>query len=144
MHYDNGEVLPGLNESWTFMGANALEWASGLMVFVLLSLLGRSAATMMPLMLAGWVGTTVGLASIRRVFPDEERGLRNYLSTICGVCPIGLPAPSRLQPIWSGCPLQKLEDTTRFARLGLSQMFPSHEERLKPEDLDSENGGAES
>ncbi len=136
MQYDNGEVLPGLNETWTFGGATLVEWGAGFAVFCIISLFGRSPATLMPFMLTGWVTTTWTLASVRRMFPDEERGLRNFLMTSCGIQPFGIPAPSKLQPVWSACPIAGIPKTKRFHALGLSKMFPSFEEALKPVDDD--------
>lgn len=122
---DNGEVLPGLDENWTFMGANAMEWACGLVVFLLISLFADSPARAMPFMLLGWVLTTVTLAGLRKSFPDEERGVRNALSTACGFPPPGIPAPSSLQPIWSGAQLREIPTNTKFYELGLHSMFPT-------------------
>lgn len=134
MKFDNGEVLPGLNETWTFMGATIMEWGAGLAVFILVSLFGKSPATMMPFMLLGWVSTTVGLATLRRTFPDEERGLRNYLLVLCGITPLDIPAPAQLQPVWSACPIRELARRSKFVELGLEEMFPSLVNDLKEED----------
>jgi hypothetical protein len=125
MRADNGEVLQGLDEDWTFMGANAMEWACGLVVFVLISLFADSPARAMPFMLLGWVLTTTTLAGMRRSFPDQERGVRNALCTACGFPPPGIPAPAVLQPVWSGSHLRELRTQTRFHRYGLDKMFPS-------------------
>jgi len=125
MNYDDGEVLQGLDENWTFMGANAMEWACGLVVFFLISLFAESPARAMPFMLLGWVLTTTTLAGMRRSFPDQERGVRNALSVYCGFAPPGLPAPSILQPVWSGCPLKEVPQNWQFTQLGLDKMFPS-------------------
>ena len=64
MNFDDGEVLPRLNDNWNFMGANAMEWSAGLAVFLLISLLSDSPGRVMPLMLLGWVSTTVMLAML--------------------------------------------------------------------------------
>lgn len=127
MRYDDGEVLQGLDEDWTFMGANAMEWACGLVVFVMISLFADSPARAMPFMLLGWVLTTTTLAAMRRSFPDQERGVRNAVCVACGFPPPGIPAPSTMQPVWSGSPLRDLSPNTKFAQLGLEQMFPSFE-----------------
>jgi hypothetical protein len=136
MQFDNGEVLQGLDEKWTFMGANAMEWACGLVVFLLISLFADSPARAMPFMLLGWVLTTTTLAALRRSFPDQERGVRNAVATACGFPPPGIPAPSVLQPIWSGAPMKQLPVASRFVELGLDKMFPSFErqntEAVKP------------
>ena len=125
MRADNGEVLQGLDEDWTFMGGNAMEWACGLVVFVLISLFADSPARAMPFMLLGWVLTTTTLAGMRRSFPDQERGVRNALCTACGFPPPGIPAPAVLQPLWSGSHLRELRAQTKFQRYGLDRMFPS-------------------
>ena len=125
MNYDNGEVLQGLDENWTFMGANAMEWGCGLVVFLLISLFADSPARAMPFMLLGWVLTTTTLAGLRRSFPDQERGVRNAVATACGFPPPGIPAPSVLQPVWSGAPLKELPQNCKFVELGLDQEFQS-------------------
>ncbi len=125
MNYDNGEVLQGLNETWTFMGANMMEWACGLVVFMMISLFAATPARAMPFMLGGWIFTTTTLATVRRAYPDEERGVRNALSTACGFPPPGIPAPSSIQPIWSQVPLRELPQTCKFVKAELDQLFPS-------------------
>lgn len=130
MRFDDGEVLQGLDENWTFMGANAMEWACGLVVFLLISLFADSPARAMPFMLLGWVLTTVTLAGLRKSFPDEERGVRNAVSTACGFPPPGIPMPSALQPIWSGAPLRAVPKKTKFVQLGLDQMFSTFERQF--------------
>ena len=127
MQFDDGEVLQGLDEEWSFMGANAMEWACGLVVFILISLFAESPARAMPFMLAGWILTTTSLAGMRRSFPDEQRGVRNAISTSCGFPPPGIPTPSALQPIWSGCPSREVKQKSKFVEYGLDQMFPSFE-----------------
>ena len=130
MQFDDGEVLQGLDEDWTFMGANAMEWACGLVVFVLISLFADSPARAMPFMLLGWVLTTTTLAAMRRSFPDQERGVRNAVCVACGFPPPGIPAPSVMQPIWSGSPSRQVRENTKFVQLGLSDMFPSFERQF--------------
>ena len=136
MQFDDGEVLQGLDENWTFMGANAMEWACGLVVFLLISLFADSPARAMPFMLVGWILTTTTLAALRRSFPDQERGVRNAVATACGFPPPGIPAPSVLQPVWSGAPLRSLPENCRLVELGLDRNFPSFErqftEAVKP------------
>ena len=121
---DDGEVLQGLNDTWTFMGANLFEWVSGFMVFLLVSLFFKSPARAMPYMLGACIATTAGLAGARKSFPDEERGLRNALAVSCGIVPPGLPPPASLQPVWSQCPVRDLPKECAFNRLGLNEMFP--------------------
>lgn len=134
MRFDDGEVLQGLDENWTFMGANAMEWATGLVVFLLISLFADSPARAMPFMLAGWVLTTTTLASLRRSFPDQERGVRNAVSTACGFPPPGIPAPAILQPVWSGAPSKAIKVTTKYRKYGLDKMFPSFQRDLSEPD----------
>jgi hypothetical protein len=122
---DDGEVLQGLNERWTFMGANAMEWACGLVVFLMISLFAATPGRAMPFMLIGWVLTTTSLASLRRSFPDEERGVRNAICAAAGVPPMGIPAPASLQPVWSQCPIRDLPENCKFKKLGLDLLFPS-------------------
>lgn len=125
MKFDDGEVLQGLDENWTFMGANAMEWACGLVVFLLISLFADSPARAMPFMLLGWILTTTTLAGLRKSFPDQERGVRNAVATACGFPPPGIPLPSALQPVWSGSPKKAIEENSKFVELGLDRMFPS-------------------
>ncbi len=130
---DNGEVLQGLNERWTFMGANAMEWACGLVAFMFISMFAATPARAMPFMLLGFVVTTTSLASLRKSFPDEERGVRNAISAACGFPPLGIPAPSSLQPIWSACPAEELPKTSKYIQLGFDQMFINFYDQLVDE-----------
>src|SRR5262249_28011606 len=130
MQFDDGEVLQGLDEEWTFMGANAMEWACGLVVFVMISLFADSPARAMPFMLLGWVLTTTTLAAMRRIFPDQERGVRNAVCVACGFPPPGIPAPSVMQPIWSGSPMREAKTSSKFVQLGLEDMFPSFQRQF--------------
>lgn len=138
MAFDDGEVLPGLNESWTFMGANAMEWGVGVVVFVMIGSFARTPASAMPFMLGGWVLTTTTLATVRNLFPDQERGVRNAVMTACGFPPPGIPAPASLQPVWSASPIREVPRRTRFARLGLENLFPSFERNMTDPDQDYE------
>ncbi|MCC6220689.1 MAG: hypothetical protein IT291_05540 [Deltaproteobacteria bacterium] len=121
--YDDGYVLQGLDDNWSFMGANAMEWAVGLVIFLMIGSFARSPASAMPLMIGGWILTTTTLASTRRNFPDEERGVRNAVMTACGFPPPGIPSPSLLQPVWSGAPMRELPQNCRFVQLGLEELF---------------------
>lgn len=130
MRYDDGEVLQGLDENWSFMGANAMEWGCALAVFMLISLFADSVARAMPFMLLGGIMTAVTLASMRKSFPDQERGVRNAVSTFFGFPPPGIPAPSKLQPIWSGAPVREIPKNSRFHQLGLQHMFTTFERQF--------------
>ena len=127
MQFDGGEVLQGLNDPWTFMGANAMEWACGLMVFLMISLFADSPAKAMPFMILGFVLTSTTMASLRKSFPDEQRGVRNAICTACGVEPPSIPAPASLQPIWSSSPIKSLPQTCAFRLLSLDELFPTFE-----------------
>ena len=135
MQFDDGEVLQGLDENWTFMGANAIEWASGLVVFMMISLFAESPGRAMPFMLAGWVLTTTTLASMRKSFPDEERGVRNALGTACGFPPPGIPKPAVMQPVWSPAPMKELSENCKFRKYGLDSLFVSMEAEIYIDDL---------
>lgn len=136
MQFDDGEVLQGLDEPWTFAGANAMEWAVGLVVFLMIGSFARTPASAMPFMIAGWVLTTTTLATIRKMFPDEERGVRNAVLTSCGFPPPGIPAPAIIQPVWSASPLKTIPENWHFKKLGLNRLFPSFQRDLS--DADSE------
>lgn len=136
MQFDSGEVLQGLDEDWTFLGANAVEWGSGLVVFLMISLFASSPARAMPFMLAGWIFTTVNLAILRNSFPDQQKGVRNALTTACGIEPLDIPAPSKLQPIWSAAPLKQIPERKLYHVLGLEEVFPNHERQLTDPDDD--------
>ncbi len=131
--YDDGEVLPGLDETWTFAGANAMEWAVGLVVFLMIGSMARTPASSMPLMMVGWIFTTATLASTRKLYPDEQRGVRNAILTSCGFPPPDVPAPAIIQPVWSAAPVREISPKSKFAKLGLDKMFPSFESNLREE-----------
>lgn len=134
MQFDSGEVLQGLDEDWTFLGANAMEWSSGLIVFLMISLFASSPARAMPFMLAGWILTTVNLAILRNSFPDQQKGVRNALTTACGVVPLDIPAPSKLQPLWSASPLREIPKNKMYSILQLEEVFPNFERQLTDPD----------
>lgn len=129
---DDGYVIPGLNENWTFAGAKPMEWASGLMAALIftelfVSNIGRS----MPLIMMVLVTVPIVLATLRKAYPDEERGLRNHIMSVLGLEPPDIPSPSNLQPVWSGMRIKELEEKTEFRQLGLDVI-------LKPEYEDQE------
>jgi hypothetical protein len=126
---DDGQVIPALNENWTFAGATPMEWCSGLAAAVLfseffVSNLGRS----MPLVLMVLISVPILLATLRKTYPDEERGLRNHLMSLLGLEPIGIPKPAMLQPMWSGSPVADLKLKSDYLRLGLDKVFVRNEE----------------
>ena len=131
MRFDDGEVLQGLDEGWAFMGANAMEWGCGLMVFIMISLFADSPARAMPFMLLGGVLTATSLATMRKSYPDQERGVKNALCVAFGFPPPGIPEPSALQSIWSACPLRGLSPKCKFVMFGFGRMFPSFERQFK-------------
>jgi hypothetical protein len=120
---DSGEVIPGLNEDWTFMGAKLMEWMGGLMTAFMVSTAYDKPAHVMPLLVLVWVGTTLTLALTRKKFPDEERGVRNMVMAACGFEPPGIPAPARLQPLWSGAPLRNLSPRCLYEQLRLDEVL---------------------
>lgn len=128
---DNGHVIPSLNEDWSFAGAKLMEWMAGLMAAMLVSLLfdQGKVGQAMPLLVATLIGTALFLSTLRRRFPDEERGVRNLIMTVCGFPPPGIPAPSRLQPRWSGGRMLELSPMCLFKQLELDQVL----ERVKEE-----------
>jgi hypothetical protein len=120
---DSGDEIPGLNEDWSFLGANAMEWMSGLAMFMIVSQFTGSVGTRMPLLLVVWIVTTVSMSGLRKKFPDEQRGVMNQVATWCGFAPPGIPAPSSIQPVWSGAPVRELKKTCEFETLGLYGVF---------------------
>ena len=136
---DNGEVIIGLNEPWTLGGAKLNEWIAGFTVFLIAAEVVFNPVTKhMPHLMITWVMTTFGLAALRRSFPDEERGIRNFFCTAVGVAPIGIPAPAQLQPYWSGAPVKALNPECDYTRLELEKVFVSEEEQ----DIDVDSFGA--
>ena len=120
---DNGEVIPGLNEDWSFAGAKMFEWLAGLMMAFLASNMFAKPAHYMPLLVLVWIGTTLVLATSRKQFPDEERGMRNMCLASCGFAPPGIPAPARVQPRWSGAPMRGLSQFCLFEQLELDTVI---------------------
>jgi hypothetical protein len=132
---DNGEVIPALNEPWTLAGAKLSEWGSGVVMFLLLpEITGMNPTKNMPIFLLVMVGTVFGMAALRNCFPDEERGLANYTLTKLGFNPPLIPAPSALQPYWSGAPLHELAAKKEFVTLGLQvAIFDEQEQEAEEE-----------
>jgi hypothetical protein len=119
---DSGDVIPGLNEDWTFAGARPAEWMAGFMTSFLAANMVDKPAQWMPVLVMIWIGTTLGLALLRKKFPDEERGVRNIAMVTFGFEPPGIPAPSKLQPLWSGAPIKAVKDDCLYAQLGLDEL----------------------
>jgi len=126
--YDNGNVIPGLNEDWTLLGAKLNEWIAGVTAFFISQVFFTKPATAMPLLLLIMLVTTVGLATLRKRFPDEEKGMRNYFCTLIGVPPPGIPLPSSMQPLWSGAPNRQLNPMSEFETLNLGELFISEQD----------------
>lgn len=125
---DNGEEIPLLNESWTFMGVKLNEWIVGFMVMMLIiAISGAKAPSVMPIVVIAGIGSALAVAGLRRRFPDEERGVRNYFMVAMGFAPPGIPTPSSLQQFWAGGPIRKLKDSTRYQELGLDEIFLDEE-----------------
>ena len=127
---DNGEVIVGLNEEWTLGGAKLGEWVGGFMMFIIASeLVFTNVGRSMPWLMLIWISTTFGMAVLRRSYPDEERGLRNSAMTAMGFAPPGIPAPSAIQPYWSGAPLRGLKKESNLVVLGLENVLDVPEEQ---------------
>ncbi len=123
---DDGYVIPALNEGWSFAGAKPMEWASGLVAAILvkeffISNLGRS----MPLFIMTFVCVPMLLATVRKMYPDEERGVRNHLMSLMGMAPPDIPPPAALQPVYSGSPMREMDKTKEFVALGLNLVTDS-------------------
>jgi hypothetical protein len=116
---DNGDVIPCLNEDWTFGGCKLFEWLAGLITAFLVSSAFEKPAHYMPLLVLIWIGTTLSMAMLRKKFPDEERGVRNMCMVACGFEPPGIPAPASLQPRWSGGRIEDLPTRCNFKQLDL-------------------------
>jgi hypothetical protein len=121
---DDGYVLPGLNEEWTLAGAKLMEWIAGFCTALILSeVLALNVARSMPLLAIILCVTTFGMATLRRRYPDEERGVRNAAMVAMGFAPPGIPAPAPVQPLWSGAPTRDVSPTSYYAQLGLTEVF---------------------
>jgi hypothetical protein len=116
---DDGHVIPGLNEAWSFGGAKLMEWMAGITTAFLCSTMFDKPAHVMPWLVLAAIGTALILASLRKKFPDEERGVMNVFMTTCGFSPPGIPTPAKLQPRWSGGRISCLKDTCLYMQLGL-------------------------
>lgn len=118
---DNGEVIPGLNDGWTFLGAKLMEWVSGLMMALMIAQMFGLTSTHAPIFAAAVFGTTFGLRNLRQQFPDEEKGIANMVAANLGFAPPKIPKPAGIQPIWSGAPIKTLSEKKEFVELGLAE-----------------------
>lgn len=120
---DNGDVIPCLNEDWTFAGCKLMEWMAGLMMALMAGTAVEKPANAMPFLVLIMIGTTLVMAMLRKQFPDEERGVRNLVMVSCGFEPIGIPSPAKLQPVWSGAPVRDLPEKSLFRQLELHNVI---------------------
>ncbi len=120
---DSGDVIPCLNEDWTFAGCKLMEWMAGLTMALMVGASLHKPANAMPFLVLIMIGTTLVIAMMRKRFPDEERGVRNLCMVQLGFEPIGIPAPSKLQPVWSGAPVRELGVTSLFRQLELEKVI---------------------
>jgi len=127
---DNGTVIPNLDQQWTLAGAKLMEWIAGFAMFIICSELYNGPVTrIMPVLMLIWFGTTLGLATLRRKYPDEERGARNQIMLAFGFAPPGIPTPAAIQPFWSGAPIKALKKDSYFEDLKIAEILPKREEK---------------
>lgn len=105
-----------------------MEWICGFVAMVISSEAFDKPAKWAPVLITIMLFTTFGMASVRKRFPDEERGLRNFLMVSMGFIPPDIPIPAVLQPYWSGAPMRQLEEKTNYVQLELQNLFPIEEE----------------
>ena len=121
---DNGEEIPGLNEEWSLLGAKLMEWVSGLiMAMVCSELFGLKTGKTFPFVAIAFLATVFLLASLRRQFPDEERGIRNLVMVFLGFAPPGIPAPAAIESRWSGGPVRQAAPKSYYTELELEHLF---------------------
>jgi hypothetical protein len=132
---DDGEVIVGLEQSWSLGGAKLTEWGAGIMAIVVGSeLVPRGHFTAyFPFLLLAWLVTTFGLAGLRRQFPDEEKGVRNAAMAAIGIAPAGIPAPSSIHPVWSGAPIRSLDKHKEYVTLKLDDVYAVRLEEMLQE-----------
>jgi hypothetical protein len=126
---DDGHVIPALNEEWSFAGAKLMEWMAGITTAFMASTIFEKPAHYMPLLVLIMIGTTLVLSTLRKRFPDEERGVMHLFMTNCGFSPPGIPTPAKLQPRWSGGRIHSLGQRCLYAQLELDAVVnqPSDE-----------------
>lgn len=130
---DNGEVIPGLNDGWTFLGAKLMEWISGLIMALLVAQMFGLKPTHFPIFAIVTLGTTFGMRNLRTYFPDEEKGIANMVAANLGFAPPMIPKPAAIQPVWSGAPLKTLAEKKEFVELGLAEALaykPEEEQEI--------------
>jgi len=110
------------------MGAKLNEWNCGVVAFLMCQGFFEKPTRAMPILIGIMIGTALGLAALRRRFPDEEKGMRNYCCMLVGIHPPGIPAPAKMQPLWSGAPLRELHPESDFVQLGLQQVLSMTED----------------
>lgn len=134
---DSGEEISGLDQGWTFLGAKIPEWVSGIAVFLLVGeiFFKGSLDSGIPIMFICMVLTTMGMTRIRKMYPDEERGVRNDVMVKMGFPPPGIPSPSYFQPHWSGAPLEKLSPDCDFIKLGFDKIFFGDDTNLEEAEI---------
>ena len=49
--------------------------------------------------------------------------MRNYFMVLAGLAPNGIPAPAKIQPMWSGGPIKTMKADSLYAQLGLDLAF---------------------
>ncbi len=124
---DSGDEIPALNESWTLAGAKVGEWMAGFMTcLVVIELFHIRTARYSPVLAMVLLGTTILLATLRRLYPDEEKGMMNAAMVNCGFAPPGIPTPAQLQPLWSGGRVTSLPKTSYFEDLKLDAVIHNH------------------
>lgn len=74
-----GDVLQA-QCTWTFLGANLVEWGVGLVAFVLISLLADSPQNAIFSMILGWIVTTYTLVYFRRKHGFARRAATQHES----------------------------------------------------------------
>ena len=131
---DNGEVIQDIDQPWSFMQVRLMEWICGAVFALIVQLFFKSPANAIPFMLVGVFAVAFSMAGVRKLYPDEERGLRNAFAVFLGIPPVGIPTPSKMQPIWSGGQIRDLKEDTNFKKLRLDYIFPYHVRDLIVED----------
>lgn len=132
---DGGDVIPNLDEPWTLAGASLMDWCAGVgAAITTIELFHLTPARSMPVLIAVLLGVTLGLAALKRRFPDRDRGVMNYVVVRLGFSPPGIPAPADFQPIWSAAPLKEFPEGKEFRELGLIDLFAVSSDDSEDED----------